>query len=513
MSGVNEDSSVATPRAEVDGPTRAPREPRANAEDAEVTQGVSATGVAVGKEARIPGSAYGGTFNVAVFAALTTGATVGIVLRFLSTKPWPARHVMYLGFPGEILRRMLREAALPLSASSVIAAAGSLQRPLSTRVACFALLYALVVKLASQVNAVLTTLAIQPGRVLEAGDLQRMLDAVPPHARLHEPAHNGHRRGRALRHRQDEDEPVPFPNRTGLQVATSSRLVGHHASLLLFCAMLGSVLVVHGGSGTLLNFFIGFSNAMMYLVHFILLYAPFGLFFATAAYVVQTRNLQSLASYLGVYLFTVTLSLAVHALLVLPLVVAATTKRTFRGLLNNAATPLAVAFSASSSSETVPATIAALEERPNLDTKIVRLLVPMAAVFNMDGTAIYITISALFFAQTKSDYVDLRAVAITCALSMLCSMATPTAGGPSYLRLRLIHQAVGMSTDSIGILFVTDWIGSRLATVVDVLTGLVGVHVVQHYCGSEEPPTTEDANREFAAQDCLRLETSTARAP
>ncbi|XP_049511431.1 excitatory amino acid transporter-like [Dermacentor silvarum] len=216
------------------------------------------------------------------------------------------------------------------------------------------------------------------------------------------------------------------------------------------------------------------------------------------AYVVQTRNLQPLASYLGLYVFTVALSLFVHALIVLPFVVAAATKRTFRGLFYNAATPLAVAFGAASSSETVPATIAALEERLNLDTKIVRLLVPMAAVLNTDGTSIYITISALFFAQTKTDYVDLRTVVLVC-------MAVPTTGGPSYLRLRLIHEAVGMPTDGIGILFVTDWIASRLATVVDVLTGLVGVHVVQHYCGLEEPPTTEDANREFPHSSALSL--------
>ncbi|KAL3252319.1 hypothetical protein MRX96_017644 [Rhipicephalus microplus] len=262
--------------------------------------------------------------------------------------------------------------------------------------------------------------------------------------------------------------------------------------------MLGYVLSAHRGSGTLLGFFIGFSNAMMYLVHFILLYVPFGLFFATAAFVVQTRNLQPVVSYFGPYLFTLVLSLALHSLLLLLLVAASATTRTFRGLLHNAATPLAVAFNAVSGSETVPATIAALEERLNLDTKIVRLLIPMAAVFNTDGTAIYITISALFFAQTKSDYVDLRTIFLTCTLSMLFSMATPTGGGPSYLRLRLIHEVVGMPTENIGILFVTDWIGSRLATMVDVLTGLIGVHVVQHCCGLEGSPTTEEANRELA---------------
>ncbi|KAL1471044.1 hypothetical protein MTO96_023961 [Rhipicephalus appendiculatus] len=458
---------AASPRAELVEAILGPAPGQPGAEADEVSQAASLAGMAVAKEARSSASVHGGNFNVSIFAALTTGATVGIVLRFLATKPWSSRHVMYLGFPGEILRRLLREAALPLSASSVIAASASLQRTLSMRVACFALIYTLVVKLASQANAVLTTLAIQPGRVLEAGDLQRMLDAVPPHARLYEPALNGTAADLLFDIARtvfpdnivdtfvhtDGDESVPFPNKTGLHAATSSRLVGHQASLLLFCAMLGYVLSAHGGSGTLLGFFIGFSNAMMYVVHFILMYAPFGLFFATAAYVVQPRNLQPVVSYFGLYLFTLVLSLAMHSLLVLPLVAASTTKRTFRGLLQNAATPLAVAFNAASSSETVPATMAALEERLNLDTKIVRLLVPMAAVFNTDGTSIYITISALFFAQTKSDNVDLRTIVIIC---------------------------------------------SRLATAVDVLTGLIGVHVVQHYCGLEESPTTEDANRELA---------------
>ncbi|XP_065299411.1 excitatory amino acid transporter-like isoform X2 [Dermacentor albipictus] len=513
--GVTDESMalpVATPRAEPDQATGelAPCVPHASAEE-ELSQFPSGAALAAAKEAHSSLSLYSGNYNVAIFAALTTGATVGIVLRGLSTKPWPARHVMYLAFPGELLRRMLREAALPLCASSVIAATGSMQRPLSLRVACFSLFYAVVVKLASQGNAVLTTLAVQPGRVFEAGELQRLLDAVPPHARLYEHPWNGtatdvlYDIARTLLPDNivetflytDIDELVPFPNKTGVHVAPSSRLVAHQASLLLFCAMLGVVLSTHGGSGTLLGFFIGLSNAMMFLAHFILLYAPFGLFFATAAFVVQTRNLQPLASHLALYLFTVGLSLVVHALVVLPFVLATATGRSFRGLLQNAATPLAVAFGAASSSETVPPAIAALEESLNLDTRIVRLLVPIAAVLNTDGTSIYITISALFFAQTKTDYVDLRTVLLVCALSVLCSMAAPTTGGPSYLRVRLIHEAVGMPTDTIGILFITDWIVSRLATVVDVLTGLVSVYVVQHYCGLEEQPTMEDANRDI----------------
>lgn len=85
---------MPSPRAEPDDaigePT--PCEPHASAEE-DLSQLLSGTAMAAGKEARASSAPYGGNYNVAIFAALTTGATVGIVLRFLSTKPWPARHV------------------------------------------------------------------------------------------------------------------------------------------------------------------------------------------------------------------------------------------------------------------------------------------------------------------------------------------------------------------------------------------------------------------------------------
>lgn len=434
--------------------------------------------------ARSPSIVFEGVFNVAMFVSVLSGLSVGLMVRFLSKKPWTARHVMYLAFPGELLKRMLRETVLPLSASSVIAAMGSMDLTLSLRVLRRALLYALFAKFSALVSALLVALTVQPGRVTETG-------SIPPRSRLYEPLHNdtadmifdvvrslfpGNIIEAAMH--TDTIAEISLPNTTGVSGARPSRIVSDNAGILLFCALLGGVLSTNESS-MLLGFFIGLSNAMMLIAHLVLIYAPFGVFFLTAAYIVDSEDLPSLLSQMGLYLFAILVGLAIHALLILPLIFVAVTGRSYRALLSNVALPLVVAFSTTSSMATVPATIAVLEERLRLDPRIVRLLVPATAVVVVEGTSIYVTISAMFFAQMNMVSLSALTVVFTCVLSMLCSMATPAVGGPGYLRLYLIHATIGLPTNNVGMLFLSDWIVDRLATTVNVLTGVVGIEIVQ----------------------------------
>lgn len=91
---------------------------------------------------------------------------------------------MYLAFPGELLKRMLRETVLPLGVSSVVAAMGSMELSLSLRVLRRALVYALLAKLSALVSALLVALTVQPGRTT-------VPEPIPPRARLYEPLNNG----------------------------------------------------------------------------------------------------------------------------------------------------------------------------------------------------------------------------------------------------------------------------------------------------------------------------------
>ncbi|EEC14548.1 hypothetical protein IscW_ISCW011218 [Ixodes scapularis] len=66
----------------------------------------------------------------------------------------------------------------------------------------------------------------------------------------------------------------------------------NYVGLLTFCTLLGAILA-GDEQNIVLSFFVGLSNAMMLLAHLILIYAPIGVFFLTASFIVESEDLQS----------------------------------------------------------------------------------------------------------------------------------------------------------------------------------------------------------------------------
>ena len=60
------------------------------------------------------------------------------------------------------------------------------------------------------------------------------------------------------------------------------------------------------------------------------------------------------------------------------------------------------AFGTASSSATLPVTINSLEEKNGVDPRISRFVLPIGATINMDGTALYEAVAAIFIAQVRS---------------------------------------------------------------------------------------------------------------
>lgn len=62
------------------------------------------------------------------------------------------------------------------------------------------------------------------------------------------------------------------------------------------------------------------------------------------------------------------------------------------------------------SSATLPVTIAALEDKVKIDPKVVRFCIPIGATINMDGTALYEAVAAIFIAQVRRVPLDVGKV-------------------------------------------------------------------------------------------------------
>ena len=101
--------------------------------------------------------------------------------------------------------------------------------------------------------------------------------------------------------------------------------------------------------------------------------------------------------------------------------------------------PLATAFGTGSSSATLPVTINALEEKNGVDPKIARFVLPIGATINMDGTALYEAVAALFIAQMNGINPNIGQVI---AISITATAASIGAAGIPQVNIILIINVV-----------------------------------------------------------------------
>jgi len=140
-------------------------------------------------------------------------------------------------------------------------------------------------------------------------------------------------------------------------------------------------------------------EVMMKITMFVIRFAPFGVFGIVAYQVSKSESIVVLAQSMGTYMLAVFLGLAFHAFITLPLITWFIGRVNPLKHLRAVTTPLLTAFSTSSSSATLPLTINAVENKSGVSNKISSFTLPLGATINMDGTALYECVAAMFIAQ------------------------------------------------------------------------------------------------------------------
>jgi Na+/H+-dicarboxylate symporter len=179
----------------------------------------------------------------------------------------------------------------------------------------------------------------------------------------------------------------------------------------------------------LVGFFDAFFQAMMKLTSGIIVFLPIGVFGLITRLVGET-GLESFKA-LGLYILTLLTGLTFHLLVTLPLLLLLLGKIKPRIHFRNMAEPLMMAFSTSSSAATLPLTIRNVEEKVGVSNRISSFVLPMGATVNMDGTALFECVGALFIAQTLGAELSLMQqliVVITALLASIGAAAVPSAG-------------------------------------------------------------------------------------
>ncbi len=226
------------------------------------------------------------------------------------------------------------------------------------------------------------------------------------------------------------------------------------------------------------EFFNAIFEVMMKLTMFIIKFTPLGIFGIIAKLVAEQENLGALFSRLGLYGLVVILGLVIHSGITLPLLIKIFAKVNPINHFKAVREPLLTAFSTSSSSATLPLTMEAVEHKSGVSNTISSFVLPLGATINMNGTALYELVAAMFIAQAYG--IDLSfgqqlILVVTGLLASIGSAGIPMAG---MVMMSVILSSVGLPLEGIGLILAIDRFLDMFRTTVNVWGDTCGAVII-----------------------------------
>ena len=262
--------------------------------------------------------------------------------------------------------------------------------------------------------------------------------------------------------------------------------------LIVFSLFFAAVVTTLGEKGrVVVEFFDGVNEAIMKMVRLIMWIAPIGVFALVASRLGEHGGgagvLEEILK-IGKYFMTVILGLAIHGLIVLPLVLRFIGRRRVLPFAGNMLEALTTAWSTASSSATLPITMRCVQEKNRISRRSTMLVTPLGATINMDGTALYEAVAAIFIAQALGVPLGAGAqvlIFLTATLAAIGAAGIPEAG---LVTMVIVLNAVGLPLEGIGLILTVDWFLDRFRTTVNVWGDAVGAAVMDRFVGPEEGP-------------------------
>nr|KAG5701629.1 hypothetical protein BaRGS_019318 [Batillaria attramentaria] len=186
-------------------------------------------------------------------------------------------------------------------------------------------------------------------------------------------------------------------------------------------------------------------------------YSPIGIAFLIASKIVEMEDFSVLLGQVGFYFITVIIGLFIHGSIVLPALYFLAVRRNPYKFIAGISQAMATAFGTSSSSATMPVTLKCLEHNNHVDPRVSSFVIPVGATINMDGTALYEAVAALFIAQVNNMSMDMGkivTISITATAASIGAAGVPQAG---LVTMVIVLAAVGLPVDDVTLIIVVDW--------------------------------------------------------
>ena len=261
---------------------------------------------------------------------------------------------------------------------------------------------------------------------------------------------------------------------------------GQMLGLIFFSLLFGFFLtkIQEAYAESLYNFWQGVYEVMMLITEWVMKFAPIGVF-ALVAKVVATTGLDAFKP-LALFFVTVVLALATHFFVVMPVLLRVVGRvnpwRHYRAMLP----ALLTAFSTSSSSATLPMTIECVEKNAGVSNKTSSFVLPLGATINMDGTALYECVAAIFIAQAYGIELSFATQFTIVMVALLTSIGVAGIPSASLVAISIILAAIGLPIEAIGLILAVDRVLDMCRTTVNVFSDSCGAVVIARTEGEQD---------------------------
>lgn len=368
---------------------------------------------------------------------------------------------------GDIFLNLLKVIAVPLVLGSLIMGVASLSdvRKLSRIGGRTIAIYILTTTVSVTIGLVMVNL-LEPGAGVPQG-LQEQLQAA-----YQTDAESDMERAETARERGPLQVFVDMtPDNIFGALSNNGRMLQVVFFSLLFGIAL--VLIPSDKSKPLVDFFSGLTSVIIQIVHMIMVVAPIGVFALIAKTINQVAKddlsaVGELLGALGFYCLVVLVGLLIHGIVTYPVMLKIFSNmkigRFFRGI----APAQLLAFSSSSSGATLPVTMDVSERNLGVSKEVSSFVLPLGATINMDGTALYQAVAAVFIAQALGLGLDTTAQLQIVLTAVLASIGTAAVPGAGIIMLIIILETIGVPAAGIALILGVDRILDMCRTAVNV---------------------------------------------
>ncbi|XP_073989458.1 excitatory amino acid transporter 2 isoform X1 [Rhodnius prolixus] len=442
--------------------------------------------------------------NLFLFCTLF-GVIAGIVLGFVVRPLNPSQDVIVLiSYPGELFMRVLKLMILPFVISCLIMGTATLNISKNGKIAIRTMTYFIITSVLNVILGIILVMSIHPGSphvkynsTVQSQDVKtiRPLDGFLDMGRNLVPDNLFQA---AFEQTFTEYVPVSIkyePYETGnsnnktsanigvIQKATKRQLQFRDGTntlgIIFFCLIFGSVLGTLGPHKiVVINFFNVIYEVLLKMLMGAIWFTPVGVGSVICGKIISLGQLAHTLTQLSWFIITVAIGIIIYQFIILQIIYYIFVRKNPLKYYMSFGPSIVTAFATASKSAAMPITFRVMDDKVKVDKRITRFILPIGTI-NMDGTALFLTVSVIFIAQMNNIYLgmgEIMTIGLSCTAASMSSATVPSA---ALVLVLMLCSTINAPAEDVSLLFAVDWFVDRLRTTNNLLGDCYACAVVE----------------------------------